>query len=44
VAKINTDAGVARNGDAGAIAVVARSDVGVYPGASGVSDPEVLDA
>jgi ribonuclease HI len=49
MAKINIDAGVARNGDVGTIAVVARSEAGVYLGASavhlpGVSDPEVLEA
>jgi ribonuclease HI len=49
MAKINRDAGVTRNGDVGAIAIVARSEAGVYLGASavhlpGVSDPEVLEA
>jgi hypothetical protein len=30
MAKINTDAGVARDGSGGAVAVVARSDAGVF--------------
>jgi ribonuclease HI len=49
MAKINRDAGVTRNGDVGAIAIVARSEAAVYLGASavhlpGVSDPEILEA
>jgi hypothetical protein len=40
---------VTRNGDVGAIAIVARSEAAVYLGASavhlpGVSDPEILEA
>ncbi|XP_071680070.1 uncharacterized protein [Lolium perenne] len=48
-AKINVDAGVARSGEHGVVAAVARSASGVYLGGSavliiGISNPEVLEA
>ena len=49
IAKLNVDAGVARNMDAGVVAVVARTAAGAYLGASavvfdGIADPEILEA
>jgi ribonuclease HI len=49
ITKINVDAGVTRDGGAGAVAAVARTAEGAYVGASavhyeGISDPEVLEA
>jgi hypothetical protein len=49
MSKINTDAGVAGDGSGGAVAVVARSDAGVFLGASaifiqGTTEPETLEA
>jgi ribonuclease HI len=46
---INTDAGVARDGSGGAVATVARSDAGVFLGASALfiqslTEPETLEA
>jgi hypothetical protein len=48
-AKVNVDAGVARNGENGVVAAVARSAAGDYLGGSavliaGIANPEVLEA